>query len=170
MYSIAVGCQKYFCYFICVIVGLTIVYLLLSISILIHSILLLGRLASRLVANKNFIDYCVLATSTTDSCEVTTGSANWFPESEFYDESCGYAVGGSASDCVGYDADPVGELSYYVGTGCMDNCPYNVDEVASCQSDYCDMCGQQLPPPSEEERRNQHLQVDKLNITTLYFD
>jgi hypothetical protein len=94
-------------------------------------------------------------------CGNAGDSAHWVQPSELFDESCGYAVGGAgniSSDYELYSTEAGGNMMYCNIDG-MVNSPFAAINSMSGLPELCDMCGQELPPASSEELRNQHIQV-----------
>jgi len=69
-------------------------------------------------------------------------------------DSCEYAIGGYCDTAPAYFAS--GDSDYRL-LSARDSFPHVVAEGS--MADICDMCGQLLPPLSEEHLRQKHMQV-----------
>ena len=77
-------------------------------------------------------------------CLVDSGKAGWL-------DSCEYAVGGYCEEASAYCASGVDDSKYHLSSA-MQSFSHGV-------SDVCDMCGQVLPPHSDDHLRQKHMQV-----------
>jgi len=76
-------------------------------------------------------------------------------------DSCEYAIGGYCEDASAYFASGVDDTEFQLSS---------VTETFPCvtaegMTDICDMCGQLLPPLSDEELRRKHVQVQFTSYT-----